>query len=286
MFGLSSNRSKSVQTSQSDAYGYSLSGGSSVSDSLSTSRARSGGSSSQRIAFEDLFQSLYSGAFGATSKAAGELPMIEEAARGLFSGGMDFLGTLQGGAGTDYLEERLGQGDELLDESIGGLQADIGRLFREELNPAITDRAVGTGTLGGGRQGVAQTGAARVAAEQFRKGATELRLADRASRDQAAGTLAGLQTGAATAGLASLPGLVDLAGAGAGLELGLYERLAALMGGPTSLTESSQFGESDSEAIARALSEQFGLSEDTASSRSYGESSARGWGLSFGAGGK
>lgn len=245
-FGGSSSRSNSQSSSLGFGYGYS--GNESLSDSLSRS------SSGQTIAFEDLFRELYSGATGAAAKVSTLAPGLTDQANRLFSGGVDFLSQLQR---TD---------DGVLNGQIDALGSDLGRFFREELNPAITSRGVATGTLGGGRQGVAQGIAARGLAEEFAQGSASLRAADRQGRDAAAAT-----------GLGALPGLFGLAQAGAGSELMPYQALAAILGGPTTLTSSS------SDSIAQAISRAFGEDFSYDSSQSSSSSRSKAFSLGFGA---
>lgn len=249
MFGFNYGQSKTSSQSSSAGYGYSEQG--SLSDSLSQARSSSG----QNIAFEDLFRELYTGATGAAKKVSALAPGLSQQADLLFSGGVDFL---------DQLSPR---DDGVLNEQIDALGGDIGRFLREEVNPALVSRGVATGTLGGGRQGVAQGAAARAATEEFTQGVTGLRVADRAARDAAAAT-----------GLSALPGLFDIASAGAGAELMPYQALGSILGGPTTLTSS----ESESEAIARAISQAFGEDFSTSQSSSKGKSFSIGIGGSGG----
>lgn len=279
-FGFNFGSNKSVSTSQSDAYGYSRSGSTSVSDSRSTQTSRAG--SSQEIAFADLFASLYGGAFGASARVADQVPVLQSRADTLFSSGAGFLDQLTGGdAGTAYLEETIGSESPFLDQQIAGLSEDVGRFFDEELLPGVTDRAVGAGQLGGGRQGVAEGRAIDTAAREFRRGATDLRVQDLQRRDQAATSLAGFAQQGAGAALSSLPGLLGLAESGAYAELGPSERLAAILGGPQALTTS--FSESDAASIAQAIADSFAQSEDFATSTSRSTSKGKSVGFSFGA---
>src|SRR5678816_4539384 len=113
-----------------------------------------------------------------------------------------------------------------LNDQIAGLKADLGDLFTDELNPAITSHAVAGGTLGGGRQGVAQGIAMGDIAKQFARGSTALRTADQGQRDAAAMEIARNSLGAANTGLGSLPMLFDLAERGNNSELGVYSSLS------------------------------------------------------------
>lgn len=274
-FSLGGSKSKSSSEQASLSYGYS--GSQSESDarqsSLGTSRSTSFGVSGQDLAFKDLFARLYSGASATAGAISGD--PVKSAADMLFSGGMGFLDQLQGGAAGDYLQQRVAGGSPLLDEQIGALGEDLGRFYREELNPALTSEAVGGGALGGGRQGVAQGRAAAAVAQEFQRGATALRSGDIAARDAAARDLMAQRTGAAGVGLSSLSGLLGLSQAGNMANLAPFQALSAILGGPTVLTqaESGSLAESlsTSEAVSRAIAESFG--EDF--SASYGKSTSK-----------
>lgn len=281
---FSFGKSKNSAQSTSSNFGYGYDGSSSFSDSLSQARSVTGGqsTSAQSIAFEDLYQKLFGSATGAAASAAEAAPILQGQAAQLFSGGVDFLAQLQGGPGTDALAARIGD-TSARDAQLEALQAGLGDLFNEELNPAITGRAVAAGQLGGGRQGVAQAQAAKAIAGQYAQGASSIIASDQAQRDQAATSLAGLQQGGAAAGLSALPGLFGVGQGAAMAGLAPYEALAQILGGPTVLTQgqSTQFGQSSSDAIARAISEAFG--EDF----QYGtsQSSSKGSSFNFGIGG-
>lgn len=237
---------------------------SSESFDQSTSGAASGGlsesSSEQRIAFEDVFARLFGGAEGA---AAGLDPSIlTETANTLFSGGTGFMDQIGADVGSQYLTDRLSGDNEVLQQQIDLLGEDLGKFFSEELNPAITSEAVGGGQLGGGRQGVAQAGAIEAVGDQFTRGATALRAGDIAARDSAAGVLAGNTISGAATALQGIPALAGVADIGFSAGLSPYERLAAIIGGPTTLTSAG----STSADFARSFSESFGRS--TASSKS------------------
>ena len=237
--------------SDSSSYGYS------TSESGQTSRS----TSTQDIAFEDLFSKLYGGATGAASGAIAQAPELAKAAKQLFTGGTQFLQGLGQDAGTNYLTSRISGENPLLEEQISQLQEDTGRLFTENLNPAITSRAVAGGTLGGGRQGVAQGLAAEAAAREFTRGATALRSADMQMRDQAAAQVAGNSLQAASTGLGALPTLLDTAERGQNAELGVYSSLSSILGGPTVLTQS--------QSVADAFSKSFGEESGTSKSRAW-----------------
>lgn len=262
--------------SQSQSSGFSRSEQGSLSESISGGFSRSGGASrsGQRVAFEDVFANLFSGASGA---AAGIDPsVLTEQANLLFSGGLNFLDDLGGGAGTDFLESRVAGESPVLQEQIDALGSDIGEFFREEINPAITSEAVAGGALGGGRQGVAQGRAAEAAGREFSRGVTSLRASDIAARDAAARALGQQRIAGAGTGLAALPALGSIADLGFGAELDPFTQLAAILGGPTTLTEaeSSQFGEAGD--FGRAFSESFGRS------RSRQQSSSSSTAIKFG----
>jgi hypothetical protein len=262
-FGLSGSKSKSTSESQGFSFGQSESR--SVSDSISAAR------SGQDIAFGDIFEQF----FGGASAAAGRVVPGQLAGRAetLFSGGMGFLDQLRGGADSDFLSARVSGESPVLGEQIGALGSDLGRFFREELNPAIGAQAAASGTLGGGRQGVAQGRAIDAVSREFQQGATALRAADIQARDQAAGTLGSQRIQSAAAGLGNLEGILGIGQQADTAELLPFQMLSGILGGPTTLTTS------ESMSVAQALSEAFGfdISEQSSKSKSKGSSAGIGF---------
>lgn len=237
---LGGGRSKSNQSSESQGFSQS------EQSSLSTGQSR------QNIAFENVYSQLYGNAGNAATQAAAGAHSLGVAARQLFTGGSQFLDSLGDDAGSAYLENRLDANNPVLEAQISQLQADTGRLFREELNPAITSAAVRGGTLGGGRQGVAQGLAADSVARAFTQGATALRAGDVASRDAVAQSIATNSLNAASTGLGALPSLLDVLDKGNNAGLSSYQRLGSILGGPTTLTTSDSIAQS----LARSYGEQ------------------------------
>lgn len=278
LFSFGGSKSKSQSSSLDLGYGYSGSG--SESGSFGESSSVSGGRSSQRIAFEDIFAELYGNASGAAGRVAQLAPALTDQANMLFSGGLGFLDAL--GGGSEFLESRVSGESPVLQQQIDALGADLGEFFREELNPTITGEAVATGTLGGGRQGVAQAEAAEQVAQEFQRGVVGLRTADVAARDSAARALLQSRISGAGVGLSALPGLFGVAQGGFGAELAPYTALAGILGGPTTLTESEQFGRASSTDIARAISQAFG--EDFRYGKSQSSSSSKSFNFGLGGG--
>lgn len=259
-FSFGGNTSSTVSTSESvdRSSAGSVSGGAAVS------------SSEDRVAFEDVFARLFGGAEGA---AGGLDPsMLTEAANTLFSSGTGFMEGLGGDAGSQYLEGRLGSENEVLQEQIDLLGEDLGKFFNEELLPGIGAEAAGGGQLGGGRQGVAQGRAIDAVGEQFTRGATALRAGDINARDAAAGTLAQNSIQGAMTALQGIPALAGIADMGFGAGMAPFERLSAILGGPTTLTSAG----STSADFARSFSESYGYSR--ADSRSEGKGIKLGFG--------
>lgn len=278
-FGLSGSRSRTRSTGSSFSFGQSTQEARSGSVSGGVSRGRESARSTQAIAFEDVFARLFG---GAEQAAAGLDPsLLVDASNQLFAGGTDFLAGLGGDVGTDYLTSRLEGADQLTGEQIQLLQEDVGRLFEEELLPGVTSEAIAGGQLGGGRQGVAQQGAIREASEAFRRGAVDIRTRNQAQLDELAAGVAARDIQGAQVGLAGLPGLAGIVEMGFGAELAPMERLAALLGGPTVLTESESAGMQDAMDFARAFSRSFGQSTDMSRSRTESTSSSRSFGLGF-----
>lgn len=284
MFSLGFGSSKSRTDSSSRSVSQSLQGSQGTASNLSLGGSQA--ASTQEVFLADLFSNLYGGASGAAQgiSTAG----ITDAANQLFSQGSGFLTSLMDQArGSDetsrYLADRVAGNDGLLEEQIGALEADIGRLFGEQLMPATRQAAVGGGQLGGGRQGVAEGMAMREAASQFTQGATQLRAADQAARDAAARDLSTIRGQSATQGIAALPGLFGLQEAGAMATMSPYMSLAQIMGGPTtlsdSLAQSWQFGQGSSQQSS------FGEAASFSTAQSKSRANALNMSAGFGGGG-
>jgi len=230
--------------------------GGSKSSTNSTSNAQSTDQSTQSVFGADLFQQLYGDAMGATGKIAANLPTYQGDAATLFSGGTGFLDQLAGGdAGSNYLTDRLGGDNSILNAQIGGLSSDLSKFYNEQLLPGITSDSIMSGTLGGGRQGVAQGAAAGEVARQFSQGVTQLRSSDQQQRDAAAGVLTGSRNTAAGIGLNALPNVLGLSQAGLSSDILPQQLLAQILGNPTTLTQS--FGQSSASSTSKGKSAGF-----------------------------
>lgn len=302
IFGAPSKQQQTSQsTSQSSqlsiggnaAASFGTSGSDSLSQSQSSSTSQSGGSSlsqsTQGIAFEDLFRQLYG---GATAAAGGiDASGISTAANQLFSGGLSFLQSLTGNAGTDALTARLSD-TSARDALLGALKSSLGDFLTENILPGITSQGVATGTLGGSRDAIARAQAAKAVAGQFSQGAASIISADQAERDQVASQLAALTQQGAGTGLNALSSLLGLQTAGASAALSPFAQLAAILGGPTTLTQSgstsSQFGSSVSQSLADAISSSFGQQGSQSYGFNYGtgESSSQSTGQGTATGGQ
>lgn len=247
---LGGGRSKSSQ--QSSSYGY--------------SGSQQASTSTQDVFQGDIFAQLYGNASTAAGGAAANAGQLRTAAQQLFTGGNQFLEQLGGDAGSAYLQDRLSANNPVLEEQISQLQQDTGRLFREELNPAITSRSVAGGTFGGGRQGVAQGLAAESAARVFTQGATALRAGDIASRDAVAQSIATNSLNAASTGLGALPSLLDVLERGNNAELGVYGGLSQILGGPTTLTTAQSLAKSFGEQTSQSSGKSRAWNFDTSAS--------------------
>lgn len=259
MFGIGASSSRSNSSSQSEELSLGLDVAESFGQSGSTDRSTSSGqsSSSESIAFEELYRSLYGDA--KTAAAGIDAPEISKAAKQLFSGGLGFLERLNGNAGTDALKARIGD-TSARDSQLEALRSQLGDFFNEDLLPGVTSRGVATGTLGGDRDAVEIERAAKAVSGQFATGAASIIGQDQTQRDNAAMSLAGLDQQGALGGLNALSSLFGLAEGGELAKFAPMQLLAQVLGGPTVL------GESQSTDIAQALSDSF--SED--GSQSYG----------------
>lgn len=277
--GLGKQKQDASSEQMSNAYGYNQS--ESFDNSLSTSGSASSGQSTsgQSVFNGDVFSQLFGNASTAAKSAVAQAPELMQTARQLFSGGTNFLDSLGGDAGTSYMESRLSGDNPVLDEQISGLSTDIGRLFKEQLLPGVRSTAAAGGTLGGGRQGVAEGLAADSAAMQFQRGATALRANDVNQRDAIAASVATNSLQSAATGLGALPSLLDISERGANQELGVYSTLSGILGGPTTLSssQSTDFSESQARSVAQAFAKSFGQNSST----SQGTSTSRGRGWNF-----
>ena len=182
--------------------------------------------------------------------------------------GQGFLSQLQGvGQGTlpgsGFLEQRLSQQNPFLNEQISQLGQDIGQQFRESILPGIRGNALAVGGLGGGRAGVAEGLAAQGAQQAFGQQAANLRFQDVGLRQAAAGQLQnaglqqmGLQGQAASQGLSSLGGLMNLGMSPFGAQFGPLAQFAALLGPQNILSQQNSFGSS----FGRSSGTNFGIS--------------------------
>lgn len=240
---LGISKSKSFQESQSTSDSFGVSG--SESGDVSNS------SSSQNIAFSDLYSKLFGGATDSAMAGIASGPQLGAAAKGLFSGGLDLFDNLQGqDIGSSYMTDRLSSQNPVLNQQIAALGGDASKLFREQLLPAIQQSGVETGTLGNDREGVATAQGMDYVTQDFLKNATALRANDVNRRDSIAAQIAGNTLQGASTGLGALPTLMDTLINSESPELGIYANLAKILGGPTVL--------GTSQSVAQAFSKSFG----------------------------
>lgn len=237
------------------------------SEATSTSTQTSQSQTGQTIAFQDLFGQLYGNASAAAGRATLSAPQITQASQQLFTGGTNFLQSLGNDAGTNYLTDRISGNDDVLNANLDVLREQTGRLYSEELAPATVARNVSGGTLGGGRQGVAEALDRERAGQVFTEGATALITQNQAQKDEAARSVLSGSLQAASTGLGALPSLLNILTSGNNAELGVYGALSSILGGPTTLTSSS------SSSAGQSLSEAF--------SSGYSRSSSGGFSIGF-----
>jgi hypothetical protein len=276
LVGGSHTKSESTQTQ--DSSGLQLTNNNASSNSGSVSTGVSGGvtgsqgttGSEQSVFSGDLVRQLYSGALGAAG--AIDPALATSRVNQLFTGGASILDQLEGGgAGTDYLNKRLsGDNSSVLNAQIDALGSDLGRFYKEQLNPTIVGNSISAGQLGGGREGVAQGAASDSVLRQFATQAGNLRAADITSRDNAAISLLQTQGANAKVGLDSLSSLATL-GSGASV-LDPYKAAGQVFGAPTALTSSygqntsfgQEFSQQQAEQYATSISQELGISIDEA----------------------
>lgn len=276
--GLDYSEAKNSSQATSSQYGYSSAQSGDVSRSVSEGISGGSSQSQQSVFLADLYKQLYGGATAAAGNVAMEAPALKTAAQQLFTGGSQFLQTLGDNAGLDYQKQRLSS-DSAVEDIIASMKTDAGNLFSEKLNPAITADAVAGGNLGGGRQGLAQGVAQAQVANDFTKNAAALRYGDVQAKDAIAASIAGNSIVAANTGLGALPSLLDTLERGQNAELAPYSSLSSILGGPTTLNESSanDFSRSTSQSAADAFSRSFGEQSAQSQSTSRGRSNAYGY---------
>lgn len=281
------SKSKTDQQSTSSSSGVNLASSFGVNGSEqsggNTSTSSGASSSSQDVFLADLFKQVYGGAAGAAGAINPD--EISGAARSLFSGGVDFLDQLGGGAGVDALKARVGDTSSR-DAQLSSLKSELGDFFNTQLAPGVTRAGVATGTLGGARDAVDLSEAAKAVASKFSTGAASIISSDQAQRDAAAGKLADVNNQGAGIGLSALQSLYGLASAGGTAGLMPYQILASIIGGPTVLGQSQSqqqadaFGFSSGTSFGEQGSQSYGF--NTSQSQSTGNSS--GYGISGGIG--
>ncbi len=163
-------------------------------------------------------------------------------------------------------QQAFGENPELQNQ-INLLGQDIGQTFQQQILPGIQSEAIGTGQLGGGREGVAQGLASQAALSEFQRGAQTFRSEDITRQLAAAGQLGQLglgqqaQTGAqlGDAGalnlgaLGELQNLFNLGLSPFAAEFGALNNLAGIIGQPTVLQQGA------AQATGEAASKGFGL---------------------------
>lgn len=241
------------------SYGiFGIGGSKQKSSSSASSSSADYSRTTQRMAFEESQRNLSNKAI-ASHLHNFNPNNISETATQLFSSGTKFLDSLGGGEGADFLRDRISGDSGIADQRINNLGEDLGRFFREELLTGISRNATASGTQGGSRQGVAESLAVREVAEQFQRGATEIRGSELDARTSAAKDLFALENEASTRGLEALPALQELSESSEFAELSGLQALRGILGDPTILTESYSKGKSHSTAYSKGKSSGFSL---------------------------
>ena len=179
-------------------------------------------SSQSNIAAEQLpfLQNLWQGATGQANPG-----QVQATQQGLVDQTMPGL--------SQSFQNAVGLGDATaqIQAQTDSLQSGLSDLWNNTINPSITQGAIGSGQLGGSRQGVAQGVGAGQLGQAFTQG-----LGDITSRANSTALAAQGQAGNLAQqmfGLGSAPGQ-------AGMDI--YAKLASILGGPTILNNSQAFG--------------------------------------------
>ncbi len=179
--------------------------------------------------FQEQNQNIFSFGQGLSEEMTGRLDTASGAFESIMSGEAP---------GASYMQSRLSEANPYLGETIDAYGADIARNLAENILPELRSGGVAAGAPGGSRAYIAQGLAAQGAQTQFAQGASRMRTADLAQRDQMAGLYSSMQMQAA----GGYAGLADQA-----YNLGMAPYSAAwmpalnyanILGSPTVLTES------------------------------------------------
>ena len=153
------------------------------------------------------------------------------------------------------------------------LRSGLGRLFTDEINPAIENRAIASGGFGGGRQGVAQGVAAGQLGDAFTQGLGDITARANAQAQVAIGAAPGLaEAGVTAAGAPSQFGFDQLG------------QFAGLVGAPTILATGETFGSTGSVSTggSQSISRQQSLSQAISESRSRASGQSESYDFNFG----
>jgi hypothetical protein len=177
------------------------------------------------------------------------------------SGAADAAGARRAASGAaagaqPYLQGAMNSTAQMMDPSrqiaaqSGSLRAGLGRMFRDEINPAIRSDAISAGGFGGGRQGVAQGVATGQLADAYTQGYGDIVAGARGQALQAAGMMPGLAD--ARYQMAMRP-------YGAGMDQ--LSQLASILGGPAILNMGRTGSSTVGQSLSRAASESRGGSK-------------------------
>ena len=225
---------------------------SSTSSSASSSFGASQGSSfvqQQQQPFLDFLRNSTVGLFGQQQQ---QQQQFAGQSQDLFAQGQQALGGLTDNTFLDQLGAQAGGNPDLVAAQTGQLSDVLSQQFNEQINPAITSQAVGGGTLGGGRQGVAQGLGIQGQQRALAAGNVGFQTADAARSQQAAqagGQLFG-QGAQAQAGL--LPGLQQLLAGPQNQQLQSLMGLISGIGAPTVLNQQSAFDQAQATSTGKS----------------------------------
>ncbi len=153
------------------------------------------------------------------------------------------------------------------------LRFGLGKLFTDEINPAIENAAIASGGFGGGRQGVAQGVAAGQLGNAFTQGLGDITARANAQAQVAIGAAPGLaQAGVGAAAAPSQFGFDQLG------------QFAQLLGAPTVLAAGETFGSTGSVSAggSQSVSRQQSMSKAISESRSRASGQSESYDFNFG----
>ena len=158
----------------------------------------------------------------------------------LLPGLMGNVGQLTDNPFLNQLQNMSNPNNAMVQQNVDLLGQDLNRQFSNQLLPQIQGSAIASGSLGGGRQGVAEGLAAQGISDAFARGSADIRNNALAQAQQAASTGGNLLGQGIQTAFGAAPGLVNLGLSPFQSAFLPLQNLAGLLGNPAILNRGSQ----------------------------------------------